>query len=239
MTRADGTRSGWEADLGDELRAMFRERAADVRVDEPPAVSPSPAEAAARLADVRAPRPARRRLPALLAAGLAVIGIVALVVVAVSGDDPSSVDTPATQGTVSPPVVNDSGETVRRIWHVEHEGRAYTIEQVSLPGQGDRVGFNLVLDGRRVMSASQRADCPGTDPGAHRVTPLPDGALELAGVLPRGATGVEVTFSGGESLTVDAFGAPDLPVRFFHVVDVPGPPDDVAALGVTEPLACE
>jgi hypothetical protein len=181
---------------------------------------------------------ARRPRPALVAAALALVAIVGLTIVAVSSEGPPTVGTPANPATPAPPVTNDAGETVRRVWDVDQDGRHYSIEQVSLPGQGDRVGFNLLVDGRRVFSTSQPADCLGADPGAQRSTPIAGGGYELAGSLAAGATAAELTFDDGTVTTVESIAAPGLPLRFFHVAEAPGLPSAIRPLGAAEPPSC-
>jgi hypothetical protein len=228
MARDDRT-----ADLESELRAMFRRRAGDVRVADPSAVR--------RATDMAQPRVggrARRPRPALVAAALALVAVVGLTVVAVSSEGPPTVGTPIDPGPPVPPVTNDAGETVRRVWDVDQDGRHFTIEQVSLPGQGDRVGINLLVDGRRVFITSQAANCVGGDPGGERTTPVAGGGYELAGSLAAGATGAELTFDDGTVTTVESIGAPGLPLRFFYVAEAPGLPSVIRPLGAAEPPSC-
>jgi hypothetical protein len=130
------------------------------------------------------------------------------------------------------------GESVEQEWAVSGPaGESYTIQEVVMPDMWTRVGHNLLTaDGERLYGVWNEPACIGREPGSFRLTEVPDG-YEIVGSTQAGASAVELSFDDGSIVTVETFGAPDVPLPFFRAT-VASRPVTASAVGVMDAPPC-
>jgi hypothetical protein len=130
------------------------------------------------------------------------------------------------------------GESVGQEWVVNGPGGAsYTIQEVVMPEMWTRVGHNLLTaDGERLYGVWNEPACVGREPGSFKMTEVPDG-YEIVGSTRAGAAAVALGFKDGSTVTVETFGAQDVPLPFFRAT-VTSRPVTISAVGVADAPPC-